>query len=52
MAPTIFGLEAQSAVTRDGEVCLPEFACGVTRPTLGTYVQTNEPLKSIAFCFP
>jgi hypothetical protein len=52
MAPAIFELEAQSAVARNGEVCLPEFARGVTRPTLGTYVQANKPLKSIGFCFP
>jgi len=42
MASTVFEFEAPAA---DGEVCLPEFARPVTRPTLGTYWRTLRHLR-------
>ena len=45
MAPTVPGLEPQPATSRDGAVCLPEFAPRVTRPTVGTYWRTVRHLR-------
>ena len=45
MALTIPGLEPQPAVSRDGEVRLPEFAPRVTTPGVGTYWRTVRHLR-------
>ncbi len=45
MAPTVHGLEPQPAISRDGEVRLPEFALRVTTPGVGTYWRTVRHLR-------
>ncbi len=46
MTPIVSGLEPQSAVAREGEVPLPEFARPAARPTLGTYWRTVRHLRA------